>query len=211
LFATGGHTGLALQDYAERIVETIGDVQAFPPVFATPFQGTHIVVFTIRPPVPAQQTTTARGPTASTVPGVQLKCSYHFTVNGSCGLQVSPSPAEPNCVHVILALNSVGYPTLPEPPHQFDNYSIQGLLNQAPAGVHLSWLKEVWLKVKGDVGVRRFAAPHMSQTQDSVNVVPFTPLTALPRSSKATDPTQPFPVYGWVKLQWVNELPTKLD
>ena len=206
LFATGGDTGLPLRVYAERIAETLGDVQAFPPVFATPFQGIHLVLFTIRPPVPAQQTTTARMPPLPTVPTVQLQCSYHFTVNGSCGVEVIPfpSPAEPNCVHVILALNSASYPTLPEPPYQFDQYSILGLLHQAPSGVDLSWLETAFLALQGNVGVRRFAAPHMSQTQDSVNVVPFTPLTALPRSSKATDDTQPFPVYGWVKLKWVD-------
>jgi len=208
LFTTNGDTGLALQDYAVRIVETFGDVEAFPPVFAKPFQGIHLIMFTIRPPVPAPQISPLK--TTAVAPTVQLQCSYHFTVNGSCGLEVIPSPAEPNSVHVILALNSVGYPTLPEPPHQFDKYSILGLLNQAPSGVDLSWLEKTFLAIKGDVGVRRFAAPHMSQTQDSVNVVPFTPLTALPSSSKATDHTQPFPVYGWVKLQWVNVMPTKI-
>jgi hypothetical protein len=204
LFTTNGDSGLALHDYAVKIAETVKDIQAFPPVFAKPFQGVHLVSFTIRPPVPAPQMTTVLAPR------VQLQCSYHFTVNGSCGVEVIPSPAEPNSVLVILALNSVGYPTLPEPPSQLDKYSIQGLLNQAPPGVDLSWLEKEWLKIQGDVFVRRFAAPHMSQTQDSVNVVPFTPLTALPSSSQATDHTQPFPVYGWVKLQWVNVMPTKI-
>lgn len=198
LFTTNGDTGLALRDYASRIAKTTGDVQAFPPVFAKPFQSVHLVSFTIRPPVPAPRTRPGQVPTE------QLQCSYHFTVNGSCAVQVIASPAESNSILVILALNSVGYPTLPEPLSQFDKYSIQDLLNQVPSGADLSWYEEEWLDIKGDVYVRRFAAPHMSQTQDSVNVVPFTPLPALPSSSQATDPTQPFPVYGWVKLQWVN-------
>jgi hypothetical protein len=205
LFSTNGATGLALHDYAVKIAETpFKDVQAFPPVFAKPFQGVHLVSFTIRPPVPAPQITTALAPK------MQLQCSYHFTVNGSCRVEVMSSPAEPNSVLVILALNSVGYPPLPEPASQLDKYSIQSLLNQAPSGVDLNWFEQEWLHIKGDVFVRRFAAPHMSQTQDSVNVVPFTPLTALPSSSQATDSTQPFPVYGWVKLQWVNVMPTKI-
>lgn len=198
LFTTNGDTGLALRDYASRIAKTLGDVQAFPPVLAKPFQGVHVVSFTIRPPVPAPRTRPMQLPT------MQLQCSYHFTVNGSCDVQVIASPAESNSILVILALNSVGYPTLPEPPGQFDKYSIQDLLKQVPSGADLSWIEEEWLDIKGDVYVRRFAAPHMSPTQDSVNVVPFTSLTALPSSSHATDPSQPFPVYGWVKLQWVN-------
>lgn len=204
LFTTNGDTGLALQDYAEKIAETTGDIRAYPPVFAKSFQGVQLVAFTVRPPVPAPHIMPAE------VPTVQLKCSYHFTVNGSCGVEVIPSPAEPNSVLVVLALNSVSYPTLPEPPSNYDTYSIPNLLNQAPSGIDLSWLEKKWLNFKGTVYVRTFGAPHMSQTQDSVNVVPFTPLASLPSSSQATDHNQPFPVYGWVKLQWINVMPTKM-
>src|SRR5262252_3817866 len=76
LFSTGGDSGLPLRTYAERIAETLGDIQAFPPIFAEPFQGIHLVAFTVRPPVLVPQSTTA-------MPMVQLQCSYHFTVNGS--------------------------------------------------------------------------------------------------------------------------------
>ena len=197
LFSTGGHTGLALRDYASAIAQTLGDIQAFPPVFDQPFQGIHIVAFTVRPPVLVPESTTA-------LPTVQLQCSYHFTVNGSCAVQVIPSPQEPDCVLVILALNSVSYPKLPEPAHHFDTFSIKNLLKQVPGGVDLNAFEKAFLDWKGSVQVRRYAAPQGSQTQDSVGIVPLTRLDALPQFTHAIDTAQPFPVYGWLKLEWVN-------
>jgi hypothetical protein len=197
LFSTGGRTGLALQDYATAIAETLGDIQAFPPVFEQPFQGIHIVAFTVRPPVLVPQSTTA-------LPTVQLQCSYHFTVNGSCAVQVIPSPVDLDSILVILALNSVSYPTLPEPARRFDSFSIQDLLAQVPGGVDLNILEELFLAWQGDVQVRRYAAPQTSQTQQSVGIVPFTPLKELPQFTHAIDGSQPFPIYGWLRLQWVN-------
>jgi hypothetical protein len=203
LFTTDGHSGLCLRDYAKAIAETLGDVQAFPPVFAKPFQGIHIVSFTIRPPVPPPPPT----PVGAVTPTLQLQCSYHFTVNGSCGVEVIRSPSDPNAILVVLALNDVGYPTLPELPSHFDHYSIDSLLAQVPGGANLSWLQDAWLDIKGSVDIRQYSAPQMSQTQDSVNVVSFTPLDQLPSSAQATDSGQPYPIYGWVKLQWVDVRP----
>ena len=52
--------------------------------------------------------------------------------------------------------------------------------------------------------MQTFAPAQMSQTQDNVNVLPFTPLGQLlpPSGGQATDNSQPFPVYGWLKLRW---------
>jgi len=200
LFSTGGDSGLPLRTYAERIAETLGDIEAFPPIFGQPFQGIHIVAFTVRPPVHVPQSATA-------LSTLQLQCSYHFTVNGCCGVQVIPSLTEPDSVLVILALNSVSYPKLPEPAHHFDSFSIQKLLDQVPGGADLNIFQEIFLALQGTVNVRRYAAPQGSQTQDSVNVVPFTPLKTLPPFAQATDSSEPFPVYGWLKLQWVNVEP----
>jgi hypothetical protein len=42
-----------------------------------------------------------------------------------------------------------------------------------------------------------------SPEQDNVNIVPFTPVSQLlPHSGWATDNSQPFPIYGWLKLHW---------
>jgi hypothetical protein len=163
------------------------------PLFAKPFQGIHLVSFTVRPPVDIPPPKNLGLETATTP---RLECSYHFTVNGSCSVEVIQSPAEPGSVLVILALNSVGYPDLPAPSRNEVTQSIEQLLANAPGDVNLSWIEEIWAKLKGSIVFNICEAPQISQTQDQVNVVPFTPLGALPSNSQATDTSQPFPVTG---------------
>jgi len=213
LFTDGKQTGLPLRDYIKNIATTAGDIKAFPPIFAKSFQGVHVVSFTVRPPVQLSP------PKMVTALAPILECSYHFTVNGACGVEVIPSPTEPDSVLVVLALNSAGYPALPEPPSHMQPMSMDQLIAEAKMeGVDIGWLAGAWADIKelqggigsifggsgstGDVQFRVFDAPQMSQTQDEVNIVPFTPLGQLPSSSQATDSGQPFPVYGWLKLRW---------
>ncbi len=205
LFSTNGDSNLPLHDYCSKIADTPpwNDVKAFPPVFPQPFQGIQIVSFTIRPPVPAP-VPTLLGTTW------QLQASYHFTVRDSCSVEVTRSPADPNSLLVIVTLDSIGDPAPPKPPNpHFVTYSVQDLLNQAPSGVDLSWLEKLWLDwVTQVVYVNQYDAPQTSKTQDNVNVIPMTPIATLPKAGQATDNNQPFPVYGWVKLGWVNTGPT---
>jgi hypothetical protein len=201
LYATGGQSGLPLRDYVEDIAETLGQISASPPLFAKPFQGIYLVSFTVRPPVDIPPPKDLGLETLTTP---RLECSYHFTVNGSCSVEVIQSPAEPDSVLVVLALNSVGYPDLPAPPRRAVTVSIEQLLANAPGDVNLNWIEEIWAKLKGTIVFNICEAPQMSQTQDQVNVVPFTQLGGLPSSSQATDKSQPFPVYGWLKLRWVT-------
>jgi hypothetical protein len=205
-FTTNGDTGLCLQDYVKRIVETLGSITAWPPIFPKPFAGVHLVAFTVRPPLPQR---TAPGPAGGvSAPLQQLECSYHFTVNGSCGVEVITSPADPNAVLVLFALSAAGCPKLPDPPHQMKPFSISALMDEAKKlGADVAWYEDLFIKLKGlqlsdTVGFRIFNAPATSAL-DSVSVVPFTPLHALPASVQVTDSKQPFPVRGWVKLAWV--------
>jgi hypothetical protein len=197
-FSSGGDSGLNLHDYITDIAATAGDITASPPIFPLPFDGIHVVCFKIRPPVQLSP------PKLATAPTPKLECSYHFTVNGACGVQVFQPPSEPQSVLVALALNSAGYRTLPAPQRYSKSISIDDLLAQAPAGVDLTWLEQVWADIKKVIIFRLCEAPHMSQTQDQVNVVPFTPLDGLPHSSHGLDQSQPFPVYGWLKLRWAH-------
>ena len=208
-FTTGGDTGLCLQDYVKRILETLGDITAYPPIHAKPFTGVHLVAFTVRPPL---QPAPPAGPGgAVSTPPRQLECSYHFTVNGSCGVEVITSPADPNAVLVVLALSDAGYPKVPEPSSQMKQLSISALMDEAKKlGADVSWYENAFITLKGlqlsdHVGFRIFNAPGTS-AQDSVDVVAFTPLRTLPASKQVTDTRQPFPVRGWLKLAWVKAL-----
>lgn len=204
-FTTNGDTGLCLQDYIKRIVETVRGISAYPPIFAKPFAGVHLVAFTVRPatkPAPVGRLGTVIAAQR------QLECSYHFTVNGSCGVEVIPSPADPNAVLVLFALSDAGYPKLPEPSSHMKQFSIGELLNEAKSrGTDITWYEDAffWLKqiqLSDQIGFRIYNAPATS-AQDSAGVVPFTPLHTLPASAQVTDPQSPFPVRGWLKLAWV--------
>jgi hypothetical protein len=198
LFTSDGESGLPLQDYCRRIMLTPGEVRAFPPVFPRPFDGQHLVSFTIRPPVPVPPLSSATW---------DLQYSYHFTVNQCCNVDISRSPQQPNALLVTVSLNAPLYPVVGTPAEQFDTFGIDDLLRQVPSGLDLSWYVQLWLDIKqaqGPVSIRRFDAPQSSSTQDSVNVVPFTSINAPSMSGQALDVSQPFPVYGWVRLRWVR-------
>lgn len=201
-FTDGSSKNLCLQDYVENISETLSDIVAYPPIFPKPFDGIHLVSFVVRPPVPTPP------PAKSVVLGpAHLACSYSFTTNKACGVQVQQSISDPNAVEVMLALNSVGYPTLPEPPSTKVNWSIDNLMKQIPAGA--SALTKFFTDVVstyqgavhgGNLQVRTYnplPAPDVT-----THAVPFTALSTLPRSQVNADNTQPFPVIGWVKVMW---------
>ena len=199
LFKNDGDSGIVLADYIERIASTIiHDIDAYPVLHDKAFAGTHLVAFTVRAPAQPPRSNPAA------VPAWQLMCSYHFTVNGSCGVEVIPSPADPNAALVVLALNAAGYPTLPEPPSDNVNVSLGKLLNAS--GTSVSWYAAIGIsilkRIHNDHIVFRIYRPPATSAQDSAAVVPFTPLHTLPASSHATDPHSPFPVRGWLKLAW---------
>ena len=207
-FTDGDDKNLSLTSYLTNISETLSDIRAYPPLFPKPFDGIHLVSFVIRPPVltPPPSRSPIFGP-------AHLQCSYSFTVNGACGLQIQQSVSDPNAVEVILALNSVGCPSLPEPANTLVKYSIDELQSQIPGD--LSTLSTILVGIvkayqsrlglgEADLYVRTYdplPAPNLG-----AQVVPFTNLPDLPRSQVNIDDNQPFPVIGWVKLRWAHSI-----
>jgi hypothetical protein len=203
-FTDGDSKNLSLQSYLTNIAETLGDIKAYPPIFPKPFDGIHLVSFFVRPPVP----TPPRGPFP--FGSARLECSYSFTTNKACGVQVQQSLSDPNAVEVILALNFVGYPTLPEPANTLVKYKIDDLVHQIPTD--LDTLTTFLIDVietyqskfglsEADLYVRTYNP--LSVPDVSTHAVPFTPLANVPRSSVNVDDTQPFPIIGWLKTKWV--------
>ena len=203
-FSTGSDTNLSLQTYITRISETAGGIVAYPPIFPKSFSGIHLVAFVVRPPVPTPP------PTHLTVLGAyHLECSYSFTTNKSCAVQVQQSVSDPNAVEVILAMNSVNYPTLPEPAFTQKSFSIDQLRQSIPGdlGTLTTFLVDLLTAYQGlfhggNINVRTYnplPAPNVT-----THAVPFTPLSTLPRSQVNVDNTQPFPIAGWLKLRWAQ-------
>ncbi|HTX41078.1 MAG TPA: hypothetical protein VMD25_04565 [Acidobacteriaceae bacterium] len=203
-FTDGSSTNLCLQDYLKNIAETTGDIVANPQLFPKPLDGVHLVTFIVRPPVPTPPT---GGPLI--LGPAHLECSYSFTTNKSCGVQVMQSYTDPNAVEVILALNSAAYPTLPAQPSTLVPWTISSLESNIPPdlGALTSFLVGVVTDYQnavhgGKIYVRTINP--LPTPNVSTNVVPFTPLASLPESQVNVDDTQPFPIVGWVKVQWVR-------
>ena len=195
LFSSGDDHNVSLQTYARDILETARDVEAFPQVFPTPFDGAPIVSMILDPPPqPASPVAAAHAR--------ELRCSYHFVSNGSCTVQVQQAPTGGGVV-VTLRFNSVNYPHLPELPTTSKDWSINDLLAQASGGVHLSWAEQGWVDLQSNVRIYTYEAPAMPD-HTGENVVPFTALGALPTATVVDDPSQPFPIFGWLKLKWFD-------
>jgi hypothetical protein len=146
-----------------------------------------------------------------------LECSYSFTTNKACGVQVQQSLSDPNAVQVILALSSAGYPSLPEPGSTLVKYKIDDLVREIPAdlGTVSSFLIGVVEQYQSGFGtseadlyVRTYQP--LSAPDLSAQVVPFTSLANLPRSTVNVNDSQPFPIIGWLKLRWAWSLPWHL-
>lgn len=204
-FVDGDSTNLSLQSYLKNIADTLSDIKAYPPLFPKPFDGVHLVSFVIRPPALSP-------PRRLAIMGdAQLECSYSFTTNKSCGVQVQQSLSDPQAVEVTISLSSAGYPNVPQPSSTMVKYKVDDLIKQIPGDLGtlntaiIDVIKLYQSKLglsEADVYVRQFdpvAAPDLG-----ANVVPFTPLAGLPPSSVHVDDTQPFPVLGWVKLRWTR-------
>ena len=203
-FKDGSNTNLCLQDYITNIAETLGDIVAYPPIFPKSLGGVYLVSLVVRPPVPTPP------PAKFVVLGpAHLQCSYSFTTNKACGVEIMQCVSDPNAVQITLALNSAGYPTLPDPPSTKVAWSLDALKKSIPPdlGTLTSFLVDVVSAYQntvhgGNVYFRTYnpvPAPNVT-----THAVPFTPLASLPRSSVNVDNTQPFPIIGWLKLQWVH-------
>lgn len=204
-FTDGDSKNLSLQPYLKNIADTVYDIDAYPPTFPKPFDGVHLVSFLVRPPMP-----TPPPPPRPFLDQAYLECSYSFTTNKACSVQVQQSLSDPNAVQVILALNSAGYPLLPEPASTLIKYTIDDLVGQIPTdlGKLTSFLIDVVktyqsaknLGGAADLYVRTYnplSAPDLSR-----QVVPFTPLANLPPSAVNVNDSQPFPIIGWLKVRW---------
>ena len=124
-------------------------------------------------------------------------------------MQVQQSLSDPNAVEVILALNSAGYPSLPEPASTLVRYKLDDLLKEIPSD--LGTLSSVLVDVvknyqsrlgasEADLYVRTYQP--LSVPDVSTQAVPFTPLANLPRSAVNVNDSQPFPIIGWLKVRW---------
>lgn len=171
-------------------------VEAHPHVLTKPFTGVHLLNFTVRPP-------TLHSPLDT------LMVTFHFTIRSGVAVQVARGP-EPNSVTVWMVLNEVGYVPAVLPPKHDWSIDLDTLeqLNPDAGSVYRDVLFASILSgpaapiiLNRGILTDRYDAPRASSPGDT-NITRM-PVSALRGNTAVTvDNSQPFPVYGFVSLDW---------
>ena len=173
---------------------------ARPQVYNT-FSGLHIIHYSVRPTSPR------------TSPGDSLSVSFHFTVRTGVAVQVFNDSAN-DAVGILISMNDASYNAPNLPPKADWNITPDQLKLLDPGGgaafqgvIFASLLANPFaapVLAKG-ILTDRYTAPHAASGHDSeVTTERVTNLGAGPHF--AVDDGQPFPIYGWLDVQWNRAL-----
>ncbi|WP_425147187.1 hypothetical protein [Deinococcus sp.] len=189
-------------------------IEAHPNVYQKPFSGIHLFSYVVRAPVLQPQP-------ARAFQSSQLVCTFHFTVRSGVTVQVRAESAD--SVRVYVAMNAATYKPAKLPIRRDLNVSFSSLKTQAPeAADYINGALAAAFVTRGPLfgaliarGILtdRYDAPSAASIHDGEIVsAPISSLSGQPQFS--VDDDQPFPVYGWLKLEWqpagikVQGLPT---
>jgi hypothetical protein len=192
---------------APWLYATLKPIELRPTVISPPFRGVQTFPITVRPPEPRPS------------PQHRLRASYHFTVRSGVSVNVSSTPSGDELV-VTVTLNEAAYiPSNPPAPHNvhvpWDGPT--GLL----AGIHGDG-KTAIQAVMGIAGILdpggvavvyangfdtdRYDLPPPTGEHDAENVVSNAVVTsagvATVNTGYVVDDAQPYPIYGWIRLEW---------
>lgn len=172
-------------------------VEAHPNILVKPFTGVHILNFTVRPPSSRQSALDI------------LMVTFHFTIRTGVAVQVTKGP-DADSVTVWIVLNDTNYLPAVLPPKHDWNINLDTLENlNSDAGsiyrdvIFASILSGPLAPIILDRGILtdRYEAPRASSTGD--RVVTRVPVATLAGNTPVNlDNSQPFPVYGFVSLDW---------
>jgi hypothetical protein len=167
-------------------------IEAHPRIISPPFSGIRIMTFYVRPPTPRQS------------PNDKLSLSFHFTVRNGVAIEVTKG-LNPDEVQVIVTMNDVNYHPATPPPMHHVAVQISDLPSsvQALAGV-LGFLNPIVAPIIAEgILTDRYDLPSPQSVHDSENVVTNVDVAQMAgNSTVSVDDNQPYPIYGWLTLQW---------
>ncbi len=182
------------------IVRSSG-VEAHPKIKTNPFRGAHLFHFIVRPPPPPVQSAIM-----VTVPPV-LSISFNFTVRTGCVVQVS---SDGHVVNVFISMNGTAYKPPQLPPRTEINISTQQLIKQntdvAGAIADLPWITKLAGLLGSLDGVTTDTYPNQNNLvlRTSGAVLNASALGIHPGLGMMTIDSQPYPVTGWLEVEWVK-------
>ena len=178
-------------------------IEAHPIMVPKPFSGLHVFSYVVKAPV-AQPVAT------SALQGSQLVCTFHFTVRSGVVVQVTREGTD--AVRVYVSMNPVTYKPAPLPIRHDLNISFSDLKKLEPdTAAYVNGALAVGVATRGPfdaliargILTDRYDAPIPASVHDGEIV--SLPVNALGGQTQfSVDDTQPFPVYGWLKLEWQN-------
>jgi len=163
----------------------------------------HVLSFLLRAPTPRRSV------------GDKLLLSYHFTLRS--GVAVQAIDAGDDTIRVYVVMNSAGYAfdvnTL-FPGRQDWAVDVGQLEPEARTTIREVTAAAVALMpfplnlnvaqgLNRDFLTDRYPTPHAQSTQDGVNAAVRVWSQSIPANvGYAVDDSQPFPIYGWMRVEW---------
>jgi hypothetical protein len=175
-------------------------LEAIPLLLTKPFTGPILFTYLVRPPVPRPS------------PGARLQATFHFTVRTGIAVQLASGPDDSVMVFVVFGGN---YRPPPAPQRAEFSMSLDELkqLNPAVADafdkiffVNIVFHPLAQAILNRGVKIVRLAAP---QPPDTRTITPHRiTLDELPiPDSFLIDDNQPFPITGFLNVEWLPEIP----
>jgi hypothetical protein len=185
------------------LLALLSPVELRPTVVSPPFRGKRNLPLTVRACIPR--------PSASYI----LRASYHFTVRNGVSVTVTPSGYDDEVV-LTVSMDDGEYTPAPLPPHHnvnvqwtgphglnIQNNGLQAVIDIA--GALDSIVAAVWEK---GFDTDRYDLPGPGSVHDNENVVLNAVVTRNSINATSTgyavDNDQPYPIYGWLTLQWFD-------
>lgn len=196
-------------------------VEAHPKIKSRPFEGVNLLHFVVRPPTPAPPTGHGHFGNVGALPNrVRLAVSYQFTVRRGCAVQITS--LAPGQIDVWISLNSAGYTPPSLPPRRDRNYFRQELdgLSKGSGTKILeldALMTALGLLTGGPIDAAKVLAVLSTgiKTDEYASLPEFNILDAsravntfsdnIPAGQGiAIDDEQPYPVFGWLNVKWVE-------
>ena len=208
-----------------EVIKVLADValhvDAHPKIKSRPFRGDHLFKFIVKttaPPPPPSHKIGLPVPTNAR----QLAISFHFTVRTGCSVEVT---SDGSAVNVFVAMNSIGYTpqalpartdvTVSREQLSQENQDAKDAFDKADTVSDLKLVLGPLGITWGSLdGVRTDAYPDLNDNVLSRGgaVVAASPANIPAGAGTTTNDTQPYPVTGWLEVEWqdipMTNLPT---
>jgi hypothetical protein len=176
-------------------------IEAHPKAYQQPFSSVHLFSYVVRAPV-------LQPPATNALQSWVLVCKFHFTVRTGVAVQVTPQSSD--SVKVFVSMNAASYKPARLPVRRDLNVTFSELKSEQPdTAAYINGTLAAGVLTRGPFDLLlargiltdRYDAPIAASVHDGE--ITSVALNALGGGQQfSIDDDQPFPVYGWLSLEW---------